>query len=73
MHESIRIRYIIIQITHLDNGFRTGNFKHLTGTEGTIGKTELDDLGVFREFDLVEDNQRAVDTGDSFVRWNKVT
>lgn len=53
--------------THLHNSLVTRDFEHLPGAEGTVGKAELHNLRVLRELDIVEDDERSIDSRHSLV------
>lgn len=68
--------------TYLDDGSLTGDFEDLTFTYRPISENNVDDLGVsieksltktiqraslLGEFNVVEDNQRTIDSDDSSI------
>jgi hypothetical protein len=54
-------------LENLNDGAGTGNLKDLTGTLGAISEAEVDNLSKLGELHIVQNDQRAVDTGDGTV------
>ncbi len=57
----------------LDDGLVAGNFKDLTGSQLAVGQRQVDDLGVFGEFDVVQDDEWTVDTNNCLVSFLQIT
>jgi hypothetical protein len=45
----------------------TSDLKHLALSDGSIAQTNVDDFGVFRELDIIQNDQWAIDFNDSSV------
>jgi hypothetical protein len=52
---------------YLHNGTLASNLKYLPLADTSITETDIDDLSVLWELDVVEDNQRSVDLYDCAV------
>jgi len=54
-------------LKYLDDGAGASYLEDLTGAGGPVAEGEVDDFGVFGEFDVVEDDQGTVDSGNGAV------
>ena len=50
--------------TYLNHSFTSTDFKYLTGSDGTIGQAKIDNFGIFREFDIIQNNEGTIYSGN---------
>lgn len=61
------IMRICLIITYLYDGLFSFDLKYLTFSYRAITKSDIDDLCVFRKFDIVEDDERTLNIKDSSI------
>lgn len=71
---SIKIVNTWSSFEDLHNGSFTCNFEDLSLSDRAITKANIDNFGIFREFDVIKDDKRAINFDNSSVinSWSDV-
>ena len=59
--------HIKTQSNYLNDGLVAGNFEHLARSSGSVIQGKLDDLCIFWQLDILEDDERAIYAGNRAV------